>query len=70
MSRCCSTRWPERPALRLLLVHDDTEREFEYIDGAEASLERADARDGRWWAFLERGERMPEEGLEPPTRGL
>ncbi len=33
----------ERSALRLLVVHDDPEREFEYTDGAEASLERADA---------------------------
>ena len=34
---------PERPALRLLLLHDDAEREFDYTDGAETSLERADA---------------------------
>ena len=34
---------PDRPALRLLLLHDDPDREFEYTDGAETSLERADA---------------------------
>jgi phosphoserine phosphatase len=32
-----------RPALRLLVLHDDPEREFEYTAGAESSLERADA---------------------------
>jgi phosphoserine phosphatase len=32
-----------RPALRLLVLHDDEEREFAYVTGAEASLERADA---------------------------
>jgi hypothetical protein len=30
-----------RPALRLLVLHDDEEREFAYTAGAEASLERA-----------------------------
>jgi FMN phosphatase YigB (HAD superfamily) len=32
---------PSRPALRLLLLHDDPEREFDYTAGAETSLERA-----------------------------
>ena len=36
---------PEQPALRLLLLHDDAEREFDYTAGAEDALERA-ARDG------------------------
>jgi hypothetical protein len=31
----------ELPALRLLVLHDDEEREFAYTAGAEASLERA-----------------------------
>jgi hypothetical protein len=31
----------ERPALRLLVNHDDADREFEYTAGAETSLERA-----------------------------
>ncbi len=31
----------DRPALRLLLLHDDAEREFEYTGGAEKSLEQA-----------------------------
>ncbi len=30
-----------RPALRLLLLHDDAEREFDYTAGAEDALERA-----------------------------
>jgi hypothetical protein len=30
-------------ALRLLVLHDDPEREFEYTAGAETPLERADA---------------------------
>jgi hypothetical protein len=32
-----------RPALRLLLLHDDAEREFSYTAGAEKSLETAAA---------------------------
>ncbi len=36
---------PGRPALRLLVLHDDAEREFDYVKGAEAALERA-GRDG------------------------
>ncbi len=38
-----------RPGLRLLLLHDDPEREFDYTAGAEKSLERAD-RDG--WTVI------------------
>jgi hypothetical protein len=36
------TGGPSRHGLRLLLLHDDTEREFDYTAGAEQSLERAD----------------------------
>jgi hypothetical protein len=32
---------PSAPALRLLIVHDDAEREFEYIAGAEKVLSTA-----------------------------
>ena len=32
---------PPRPALRLLILHDDAEREFDYAAGAEKSLELA-----------------------------
>ncbi len=32
---------PSRPALRLLVLHDDPAREFDYTAGAETSLERA-----------------------------
>jgi phosphoserine phosphatase len=34
-----------RPALRLLLLHDDGEREFDYVAGAEQALDRAAADD-------------------------
>jgi phosphoserine phosphatase len=36
---------PDKPSLRLLLLHDDAEREFDYTGGAEQALEKA-ARDG------------------------
>jgi hypothetical protein len=32
---------PARSALRLLILHDDPEREFDYTAGAEKSLEQA-----------------------------
>jgi hypothetical protein len=32
-----------RSALRLLVLHDDPEREFDYVKGAEQALERARA---------------------------
>jgi len=34
---------PSRPGLRLLVLHDDEEREFDYTAGAETSLEQARA---------------------------
>jgi hypothetical protein len=37
------TRQPDAPVLRLLLLHDDEEREFAYTAGSETSLARADA---------------------------
>jgi phosphoserine phosphatase len=39
-------RWAggkDRPALRLLVLHDDPEREFDYVKGAEEALEQAKA---------------------------
>jgi hypothetical protein len=38
-----------RPALRLLVLHDDAEREFDYTAGAEQSLEQA-AKEG--WTVI------------------
>jgi phosphoserine phosphatase len=35
------TRHDDKPYLRLLLLHDDAEREFDYVSGAEQALERA-----------------------------
>jgi hypothetical protein len=37
-------RTDERGALRLLVLHDDAEREFAYTAGAEDALDRARAR--------------------------
>jgi phosphoserine phosphatase len=37
------TQHPDKPFLRLLVLHDDGEREFDYTSGAEQALERADA---------------------------
>ena len=34
-----------RKGLRLLVLHDDAEREFDYVGGAERSLEVAKAQD-------------------------
>jgi phosphoglycolate phosphatase-like HAD superfamily hydrolase len=39
------TLQPDRPSLRLLMLHDDEDREFAYTAGAEKSLARAE-RDG------------------------
>jgi phosphoserine phosphatase len=36
----------ERPGLRLLVLHDDPEREFDYVKGAEQALDHA--RSGGW----------------------
>jgi hypothetical protein len=35
---------PSRPGLRLLVLHDDPEREFDYVAGAEQALKEAAAR--------------------------
>jgi hypothetical protein len=35
------TQHRARPTLRLLVLHDDAEREFDYTSGAEQALERA-----------------------------
>jgi hypothetical protein len=32
-----------RPSLRMLVLHDDEDREFDYIAGAEMSVKRAQA---------------------------
>jgi phosphoserine phosphatase len=37
------TRHSDKPFLRLLVLHDDADREFDYTAGAEQALERADA---------------------------
>ena len=40
---------PSVPALRLLVVHDDAEREFDYMAGAEKVLDAAQTHD--WTAI-------------------
>ena len=40
------TQHPSKPILRLLVLHDDSEREFDYTGGAERALERAEATAG------------------------
>ena len=37
------TQHSDKPTLRLLVLHDDADREFEYTSGAEQALERAAA---------------------------
>jgi hypothetical protein len=37
------THHPDRPTLRLLVLHDDADREFDYTTGAERALEQAEA---------------------------
>src|SRR4051812_35508352 len=36
------TQHPDKPFLRLLVLHDDAEREFDYTSGAEQALARAE----------------------------
>jgi hypothetical protein len=38
------THHPDRPVLRLLVLHDDPQREFDYTSGAEQALEQANKR--------------------------
>ena len=47
-----------RPALRLLVLHDDAEREFDYTAGAEKSLERRPRTAGRSSASRTTGRRV------------
>jgi phosphoserine phosphatase len=43
------TQHPDKPSLRLLLLHDDSEREFGYTSGAEQALDQA-GKDG--WTIV------------------
>jgi hypothetical protein len=38
------TQHGDKPYLRLLILHDDPVREFDYVSGAEQALERAERR--------------------------
>ena len=37
------TRHEEKPYLRLLVLHDDPDREFDYVSGAEQALDEPKA---------------------------
>jgi hypothetical protein len=39
------TQHDDKPFLRVLVLHDDADREFDYVSGAEQALER-----GAWWS--------------------
>ena len=43
---------PDRPALRLLLLHDDADREFDDRGGAEQALDEPPPTAGRWSAAI------------------
>jgi hypothetical protein len=53
-----------RPALRLVVRHDDAEREAEYVKGAELALERADT-DG--WTVISVKDDWSAVFAEPPA---
>ena len=40
------TQHQDKPTLRLMVLHDDQEREFDYVSGAERALDRA--AEGGW----------------------
>ena len=50
----------DKPFLRLLVLHDDAEREFDYTDGAEQALEQAGPPAGRPSASATTGTRSSE----------
>jgi phosphoserine phosphatase len=58
---------PGRPALRLLLQHDDRDREFAYGAGAERALELAR---GRGWAVVSMRQDWGTVFAEAPTLAL
>ena len=37
------TQHPDKPSLRLLVLHDDAEREFDYTSGADQAIEKANS---------------------------
>jgi phosphoserine phosphatase len=58
------TRHHDKPSLRLLVLHDDADREFDYTAGAEQALEQAD-RDG--WTVV--SVKNDWETVFPPAAG-
>ncbi len=43
------TQHPDKPSLRLLVLHDDAEREFDYVSGSERALDLAA---GKGWTVV------------------
>ena len=64
------TQHPDKPFLRLLILHDDAEREFDYTTGAEQALEMADRSGWRVvsmkndWSTVFEGEPTPTKCAE------
>ena len=58
------THHADKPTLRLLVLHDDAEREFDYTAGAEQALEQPKPAAGRWSASRTTGSRSSP----PPHR--
>ena len=56
------TQHADKPLLRLLVLHDDAEREFAYTSGAEQALDQA-ATDG--WTVVSISERLGHRLLSP-----
>ena len=52
ISMLAFTGAPSRPGLRLLILHDDPDREFDYVAGAERALEQAGE---QGWTVVGRG---------------
>lgn len=56
------TQLPAKPSLRLLILHDDGQREFDYTSGAGQALERA-ANSG--WTIVSMKKRLGYRLLTP-----
>ncbi len=59
------TQHADQASLRLLVLHDDAEREFDYTSDAEQALERADT---SGWDSRQREERLGHGLLNPTAR--
>jgi phosphoserine phosphatase len=60
------THHPDHPTLRLVVLHDDAEREFDYTTGAEQALKQADA---NGWTVISTRTTGPPSSDPPPSLG-